>query len=151
LLQTPDYARTVLTVYNEPDIEEMLAQRLERQQALARTPAPQVWVVLDEGVLDRPIGGSEIMREQIARLIELGEMPHISLRLVPKQAGGHQGLDGAFHLMSSGGRTVAFISAPGGGFLVQGGAQVETFMNRWEAIGVHALTWEGSKELLTRA
>jgi uncharacterized protein DUF5753 len=151
LLQTPDYARTALETYREPDPEGVLAQRLDRQKALARTPAPDVWIILDEAALDRPIGSSKIMHDQIKRLIELGETARISLRVVPKRAGAHQGLDGEFELMSSGGRTVAFVAAPGGGFLVQGGAQVERFMSRWEAIGVHALAWEGSKEVLMKA
>ena len=151
LLQTPEYARTAFTIYNVPDVGVELARRLERQETLTRATPPQVWITLDEAVLERPVGGPAVMREQMARLIELGEMRHIMLRLVPKDAGGYHGLDGAFHLMTTAGRTVAYVWAPGGGYLVQDGTQVETFINRWESIGVHALTWDHSKDLLIRA
>lgn len=151
LIQTREYARAAALSWGELDIDRLLEQRRERQELLARTPPPQLWIILDEGVLDRPVGGPKTMREQIARLIELGEIPHVTLRIVPKSIGGYRGLDGAFHLMSTGGRSVAYVEAPGGGFLVQSGAQVEEFMNRWDAISSCALTWDASKDLLLEA
>lgn len=151
LIQTPEYARAAFVAYKVADVEDALKRRLERQEALSRTPPPRVWITLDEGVLERPVGGADTMRDQLARLMALGEMPHVTLRFVPKNIGGYLGLDGSFHLMSAAGRTVAYVYAPGGGFLVQDGAQIEMFMNRWEDISERALTWDTSKEIITKA
>jgi hypothetical protein len=150
LLQTPDYSREAFKIYGRSDMEEQMRRRLERQETLTRTPPPRAWITLDQAALERPVGGPAVMRAQIARLIELGEMPHVTLRLVPKDVGGYQGLDGAFHLMTAMGRTVAYVWSAGGGYLVQDGEQVDTYLDRWESIGLHALAWDSSKEIMTK-
>ena len=66
-LQTGDYARAILSARpdgNLDDLDEQVAARLARQAILDRTGAPQLWCILDEGVLHRAIGGSKIMRSQ---------------------------------------------------------------------------------------
>jgi hypothetical protein len=65
LLQTEDYARAILSARpdgNLSDLDDQVAARLARQEILNRTGAPQLWCILDEGVLHRAIGGSKVMR-----------------------------------------------------------------------------------------
>ncbi len=67
LLQTEEYARAILSARpdgNLDDLDEQVAARLARQAILDRTGAPQLWCILDEGVLHRAIGGSKVMRSQ---------------------------------------------------------------------------------------
>jgi len=67
LLQTEEYARAILSARpdgNLDDLDEQVAARLARQEILDRTGAPQLWCILDEGVLHRAIGGSKVMRSQ---------------------------------------------------------------------------------------
>lgn len=71
LLQTEEYARAVLGVRDDGDLDAKVAARLERQRILARDEPPVAWVVLDEAVLHRRIGSREVMRNQLARLLEL--------------------------------------------------------------------------------
>jgi hypothetical protein len=76
LLQTGDYARAILSARpdgNLADLDEQVAARLARQTILDRTGAPQLWCILDEGVLHRPIGGAKVMRSQLYRLAEVAE------------------------------------------------------------------------------
>uniref|UniRef100_UPI0037208174 helix-turn-helix domain-containing protein n=1 Tax=Bacillus mobilis TaxID=2026190 RepID=UPI0037208174 len=102
LLQTEDYARAVLRAgmphAPESEIERNVALRLERQALLTRDNPPMLWVVMDETVVRRPIGGSETMRAQIARLIEEAEAPHIRLQIMPFDAGPHPAMYGPFHI-----------------------------------------------------
>ncbi|MEU8826937.1 helix-turn-helix transcriptional regulator [Streptomyces sp. NPDC048636] len=102
LLQTEDYARAVLWAgmphAPESEIERNVALRMERQALLTRDRPPMLWVVMDETVLRRPIGGSETMRAQIARLIEVAEAPHIRLQVMPFDAGPHPAMYGPFHI-----------------------------------------------------
>ncbi|MFF8554952.1 DUF5753 domain-containing protein [Streptomyces sp. NPDC015501] len=95
LLQTPDYARAVLRGGLPNGDEEELARRVElrlrRQVLLDRADAPTLWVVMEEAVLHRAVGGPDMMREQVERLLEVSELPHVSIDIVPFSAGAHSG------------------------------------------------------------
>ncbi|MEV4926358.1 helix-turn-helix domain-containing protein [Streptomyces roseoverticillatus] len=102
LLQTERYARAVLRAGQphapEADIERAVAVRRERQSLLTREGAPLLWVVMDETVLRRPIGGPDIMREQVSRLAEATTMPNVRLQVMPFAAGPHPAMYGPFHI-----------------------------------------------------
>ncbi|MFI0774373.1 helix-turn-helix domain-containing protein [Streptomyces sp. NPDC021212] len=102
LLQTEDYARAVLRAgmahAPESEIERNVALRMERQALLRRPDPPMLWVVMDETVLRRPIGGPEIMRAQIGKLIEVADSPQIRLQVMPFDAGPHPAMYGPFHI-----------------------------------------------------
>ncbi|MFH8788049.1 helix-turn-helix domain-containing protein [Streptomyces roseoverticillatus] len=102
LLQTERYARAVLRAGQphapEADIERAVAVRRERQSLLTREGAPLLWVVMDETVLRRPIGGPDIMREQVSRLAEATAMPNVRLQVMPFAAGPHPAMYGPFHI-----------------------------------------------------
>ncbi len=103
LLQTPDYARAVILLGHgaarTDEIERRIAVRMGRQQVLTRADAPQLWAVIDEAVLRRPIGGRAVMRAQIASLIETAKLPNVTLQVIPFEAGGHHAAGGAFTLL----------------------------------------------------
>src|SRR6202522_1339218 len=93
-----DYARAILSARpdgNLADLDEQVAARLARQAILDRTDAPQLWCILDEGVLHRAIGGSKVMRSQLYRLAELAEHPKTLIQVI-HAAGAHAGLLGGF-------------------------------------------------------
>jgi transcriptional regulator with XRE-family HTH domain len=101
LLQTEDYARAIsATTPNstEEEISRLVSARLERQLILERAdpPAPLLWVLLDEGVLARPVADPPVMREQLKHLAYMAAKPHITIQVVPYAARGHSGLYGAF-------------------------------------------------------
>jgi Domain of unknown function (DUF5753)/AAA domain len=76
LLQTADYARAVLSTRphaSADEIEELVTARLARQAVLPRADPPLLYVLLDEGMLHRPVGTPEVMASQVARLAELSE------------------------------------------------------------------------------
>ncbi|WP_330175828.1 helix-turn-helix domain-containing protein [Streptomyces sp. NBC_01498] len=105
LLQTDDYARTLIREDNrgvsEEEIERRVHVRIARQALLSRvTAAPTVDVALNEAVLRRPVGGQKIMEDQLDRLVHLNSLPNVSLRVVPYSAGLHAGMmSGAFVTM----------------------------------------------------
>jgi len=99
LLQTKAYARAVLAVDQTDRLDEMVEARLERQRILGREEPPVLWVVLDEAVLHREIGGREVMREQLAYLLGLFGKPWVELQTLPFSAGQHAGMMGSFTLM----------------------------------------------------
>ncbi|WP_406102299.1 helix-turn-helix domain-containing protein [Streptomyces sp. NBC_01003] len=95
LLQTPDYARAVLRGGLPNGSEEELSRRVElrlrRQSLLEGEDAPTLWVVMEEAVLHRAVGSPDVMREQIERLLDVSELAHISIDIVPFAAGAHVG------------------------------------------------------------
>ena len=93
LFQTEDYARAVTmlghTSAPADEIERRVSLRLKRQDVLTGPKPPQVWSVLDEGALRRPVGGTAVMRAQLRHLIEASRLPHVSIQVLPLSAGGH--------------------------------------------------------------
>ena len=103
LLQTPDYARAVVLLGHDgappEEIERRVSLRMDRQKILTRPTPPQLWAVLDEAALRRPIGGLRVMRDQVAHLIEISKLPNVTIQLIPFTAGGHAAAGGAFSLL----------------------------------------------------
>lgn len=95
LLQTPDYAHAVLRGGMPNGSDEELARRVElrlrRQSLLEREDAPTLWVVMEEAVLHRVVDGPHVMREQLERLLDVSDLAHVSLDIVPFTAGAHVG------------------------------------------------------------
>jgi hypothetical protein len=93
LLQTAGYARAVIRREHADapaaEIDRRIALRQARQQVLRRKPPPRLWAVLDEAVLRRRIGGTEVMRDQVEALIEAAALPHVRLQIVPFRADTH--------------------------------------------------------------
>ncbi|AJP01523.1 XRE family transcriptional regulator [Streptomyces cyaneogriseus subsp. noncyanogenus] len=103
LLQTEEYARGVLTSgaigqTRPDDIERHVALRMRRQELLTREDAPRLWAVMDETVLRRPVGGPEVMRAQIDKLLEATKLPHVTLQVAQFATGPHPGTYGPFVL-----------------------------------------------------
>ncbi|MFC8347718.1 helix-turn-helix domain-containing protein [Streptomyces sp. NPDC057280] len=99
LLQTNAYARAVLAVEHSDRLDEMVAARMDRQRILAREQPPVLWVVLDEAVLYREIGDREVMREQLAHLLDLFGRQWMEIQVLPFSAGSHAGMMGSFNLL----------------------------------------------------
>jgi hypothetical protein len=103
LLQTEDYARGVLKSgavgqTSPEDIERHVALRMRRQELLTRPDAPRFWAVMDETALRRPVGGPEVMRAQIDKLLEAMELPNVTLQIAQFSSGPHPGTYGPFVL-----------------------------------------------------
>ncbi|MFC4009371.1 helix-turn-helix domain-containing protein [Nonomuraea purpurea] len=97
LLQTPDYARTLIEADNagvdEQEIERRVRLRMERQQSLTRrTAPPTLHVVLNEGLLRRPIGGRKMMAHQLDHLTQVGRLPNVTIKVMSFSAELHPGV-----------------------------------------------------------
>ncbi|WP_440073081.1 helix-turn-helix domain-containing protein [Streptosporangium sp. OZ121] len=103
LLQTEDYARAViragLILAPPGEVERRIEVRMARQPLLTQAEPLRLWTVLDEAVIRRIIGGPAVMRTQLERLLELADLPNITVQLLPFHAGAHSGTSGAFQIM----------------------------------------------------
>ncbi|MFG2249054.1 helix-turn-helix transcriptional regulator [Spirillospora sp. NPDC048823] len=148
LLQTPAYAHALLLAGREPEAKKAVDARISRQVILENDNPPELWVLLAETALEVQVGGKEVMREQLAKLLELSERPYVTLRIVPNSAGANPGLDGAFKIIKVKEGEVAFVEAPNGGRLVADVAEVESFKLRFDRIGAVALPVDSSRNLI---
>ncbi|MCW2947170.1 MAG: transcriptional regulator, family, partial [Actinoallomurus sp.] len=149
LLQTEDYARAVFSAGGSSDVDSLVATRMARQEVVSRPNPPLVLVLLDEGAIDRPVGGRrEVMSGQLGRLLDVSALPHVMLRIVPKSAGYHVGLEGAFKVLTVGSIDVAYTDAGGGGRLIMDAAEVRAFGIRFDRVGTDALSRSSTRTLI---
>jgi hypothetical protein len=73
---------------------------MQRQGLLTEKGAPDLWFILDEATLRRPVGGPAVMRKQLQRLIDVSALPNVTLQVLPFAAGTHAGMDGEFTIFS---------------------------------------------------
>jgi hypothetical protein len=103
LLQTEDCARAAIRIKDVPgskcEVERRVALRMARQKFLTQPEAPHLWMVLDEAALRRPLGSREVMQAQVRHLIEMAELPNITLQVLPFAAGGHAAAGGQFTIL----------------------------------------------------
>jgi DNA-binding XRE family transcriptional regulator len=103
LLQTDDYMRAVVRgAHLEESGEEVgrrVRLRMARQTLLTRELAPRLWAVVDEAALRRPVGGREVMRGQLERLIEATKLANVTLQVLPFDRGAHAAMVSAFSIL----------------------------------------------------
>lgn len=98
LLETRDYASALLhgAAFGVPpeDVDLLVDVRMRRKELFDRTPPLQLSVIMEEAALRRPIGGTEVMRDQLEHLLEEQKKPHINIQVLPFELGAHVGLNG---------------------------------------------------------
>ncbi|CAM5377253.1 hypothetical protein SBADM41S_08097 [Streptomyces badius] len=80
-------------------LEERVAARLDRQVRLTGPDRPELWIVLDEAVLRRPVGGAAVMRGQSEKLLRMAEEPNVTLQALPFDEGAHGALPGSLTVL----------------------------------------------------
>jgi transcriptional regulator with XRE-family HTH domain len=152
LFQTPEYARALISASRMvDDVEAAVANRMKRQEVLRKQNPPLVWVLLDENILHRPVGGAKTMRDQLTVLLEAAESKNVTVRVVPQSSGYYIGLEGSFNSLTVNTGELVFVEAPGGGRLIQGSAEVREFGVIWDRIGASALPWDASLDVIAQA
>jgi hypothetical protein len=103
LLQTEDYARAVVLLghgrASAEEVDRRVALRMRRQRVLDGANPTQLWAVVDEAALRRPIGDPAVMRTQIKALLEATDRPSVRLQIIPFHVGGHSAAGGAFTIL----------------------------------------------------
>src|SRR5215475_2613895 len=103
LMQTEEYARAVILIANghapAEEIDRRVSIRMKRQRLLTQPDAPQLWAVLDEAALRRAPGGHKVMRAQLEHLLQITDLPNVTLQIVPFKAGPHAAAGGPFTIL----------------------------------------------------
>jgi hypothetical protein len=131
---------------------------LRRQPLLTRVTAPpQLHVVLNEATIRRPVGGKEVMANQLSRLVEASELPNVSLRIMPFDAGLHHGImSGPFVILrfprnGDGKETeppTVYVDGFTGALYLDKPAEIERYAQAFTDIWETALDEEPSRDLI---
>ncbi|MEU8799376.1 helix-turn-helix transcriptional regulator [Spirillospora sp. NPDC048819] len=149
LLQTPDYARATLMAGTADDPNSALERRMSRKAAVFdKENPPRLTAFLGWAVLGQLVGTREVMRDQLAHLIELSELPQVSLRVVEKEAGAHPGLDGPFMILTVDDRDVAYTEAASRGRFLMDPFDIQEVAVRYDLISDIAAPVGPSRALL---
>jgi transcriptional regulator with XRE-family HTH domain len=156
LLQTEEYARAVFRTRfgaTGQEIDEQVAARLNRQEILVRDQPPALWVIVDESVLRRSVGGRHVMREQVGHLIDVARRPQVSVQVISSSVGAHRGLwAGGFAIADcEDAPSVGYQETAAQGQFVDRREDVGTLADCWDTLVREALPWATSQSLLEEA
>jgi len=102
LLQTEEYARALIrlgSAVGDSEVDRRTELRISRQEIIRSANPPQLWAVVDEGALRRPVGSRDVVRRQLEHLITVAEHPAVTLQILPFTAGPHSAMGGPFTIL----------------------------------------------------
>lgn len=156
LLQIESYARAVASRGNpdvhDEDVERRVAVRMRRQKVLTGPKPPRLWAVIDESVLHRPVGGVQVLKRQLDHLLEMTELPHVSLQIVPFDLSGYAA-EGAFTLLQFAEPelpNIAYIEHGYGAIYLEKPDEIELYGRAFDRLTVDAETPDRSRQLLSK-
>lgn len=155
LLQSEEYANAMIRAARLSDtpqeIDARVHVRMARQSLLIQDDPLDLWVVLDEAVLSRPVGGPDVMRDQLMRLIEASELPNVTLQVLPFAAGAHAGMDGTFSILDfpeAEDPAVVYAENATGGLFLEKAEEIAKYRRIFDSIQATALTPEESRMMI---
>ncbi|WP_067505620.1 helix-turn-helix transcriptional regulator [Actinoplanes sp. TFC3] len=155
LLQTDKYAIAMIGAARVGDSDQQIEQRVRvrmaRQALLIQDDPIDLQVVLDEAVVSRPVGGGEVMRDQLLRLAEMAELPNVTLQILPFAAGAHAGMDGTFAILDfpdAEDPDVVFVENATGGLFLEKADELLKYNSIFDAIRSSALPPEESRNMI---
>lgn len=103
LLQTEQYAQALFEMrrpaHSEDHVERLVAARMARQSIFERSPRPALTFVQEEITLRRPIGGRMVLRKQLERLLEVGQLRNVEIQVMPTELEDHAGMGGRIQVL----------------------------------------------------
>jgi hypothetical protein len=157
LLQTAEYARAIMLLEHAAaateEVDRRVEFRMERQRLLDTPDAPDLWVVLDEAALTRPLGSTAVMRRQLRHLAEAAERPNVTVQVVPFARGGLAGAGCAFTLLRFEEpelSDVVYLEQLTSAQYLERSADVDTYQQVMDRLSRVADPWQKTPEVLDR-
>ncbi|MDQ3760324.1 MAG: helix-turn-helix domain-containing protein [Actinomycetota bacterium] len=152
LLQTGDYARALLKEAGRvpaSEIDDRVAARLARQSLFSREQPARFTFYVHEFVLRLPVGGPEVMFEQLHHLLRMSRRSYLTLRVVPASLGAHAATAGSFKLMEfTEFKPVAYLESETSSLFLEKPVEIEAYQDILRALAETALGEEESRELI---
>ncbi|WP_318202892.1 helix-turn-helix transcriptional regulator [Streptomyces sp. SCL15-4] len=159
LLQTRSYAealvRGALPETSAEEIEKRVEVRMRRQERITTERNPlRLWVVLDEAALHRVVGSRLVMREQLEHLIELSELPHVTVQVLPFEVGAHPGINGQYAILEfadAADSSVVYLEGVTSDLYVEKAQDVQKYAVMYEHLRAQSHNVEVSRQFIAKA
>lgn len=154
LLQNEDYARAVVastvSLNGPPDIERLTALRMRRQGVLRKSGAPKLWAIMSEAALYQEIGGPEVRRAQLQRLVAESQRSNVTLQVLPYAVGAHPGVNGSFTSLMTKDLSVVLVENVFAGLYLESAEEIRGYATTFDLLSEAALTPSDSRLLIER-
>ncbi|WP_328671979.1 helix-turn-helix domain-containing protein [Streptomyces sp. NBC_00328] len=155
VFQTENYARAVFTsrqpFFDEETIEQRVTARLARQELLSEWPPPTVSAIVQEVVLRQAFGGRAVQREQLERLLQVSNLRHVEIQIMPMVSEDHAGMGGPFTLLEIKGKPrMAYLEVQHFSRLITDPEDVRVLAAKYGSIRGQALTTRDSLRLIEK-
>ncbi|MFF9770714.1 helix-turn-helix domain-containing protein [Streptomyces sp. NPDC014636] len=156
LLQTRAYAEALvqgaLPETSTAEIEKRVQVRMRRQERITAEHNPlRLWVVLDEAALRRVVGSKLVMREQLEHLIEMSQMPHVTVQVLPFEVGAHPGLNGQYAILEfadAADSSVVYLEGVTSDLYLEKAQDVQKYAVMYEHLRAQSLNVEASRQFI---
>ncbi len=157
LLQTRQYAEALITgalPESAPaDVEKRVQVRLRRQERIAAAENPlRLWAVLDEAALRREVGNKQVMIGQLDALIEMSQLPHVTVQVIPFAMGAHPGVSGQYAILEfpdAADSSVVYIEGVTSDLYLEKAQDVQKYSVMYEHLRAQALNADQSREFIS--
>ncbi|MEW2620770.1 helix-turn-helix transcriptional regulator [Streptomyces sp. NPDC048106] len=158
LLQTPAYAealvRGALPESSAAEIGKRVDVRMRRQDRITGETNPlRLWVVLDEAALHRVVGSKLVMREQLEHLLELSELPHVTVQILPFEVGAHPGLNGQYAILEfadAADSSVVYLEGVTSDLYLEKAQDVQKYAVMYEHLRAQSLNVDASRQIIDK-
>ncbi|MGW0766637.1 helix-turn-helix domain-containing protein [Streptomyces sp. NPDC002671] len=158
LLQTRAYAEALvqgaLPETSAADIEKRVQVRMRRQERITAENNPlRLWVVLDEAALRRVVGSRLVMREQLEHLIEMSQLPHVTVQVLPFDVGAHPGLNGQYAILEftdAADSSVVYLEGVTSDLYLEKAQDVQKYAVMYEHLRAQSLNVEQSRQYIAK-
>lgn len=155
LLQTPEYSRAmsqgVLPAATEPEIDERVQARIERQKLLDGPEPLQLWAVVDEAAVRRVVGGRQVMAAQLEHVLAMMKRPNVTVQVIPFDAGAHPGMPGSFIFLEfrdEGDPELVYVDAQAGDMFLESEDDLRRYRTMFDHLRASALSPTRSADLI---
>ncbi|MEU4737173.1 helix-turn-helix transcriptional regulator [Streptomyces fradiae] len=136
---------------DEETVEQRVVSRLARQDILTQWPPPMITAVVEEVVLQRPLGERDVHREQLEQLLRLARLRNVELQVMPTGRTQHAGMGGSFILLTPKGKPqLGYVEAQSSSRLVTDAEEARIMAARYGSIRAQALTMQESLALIEK-
>ncbi|MER5196957.1 transcriptional regulator [Streptomyces maremycinicus] len=158
LLQTRQYAEALISgaLPEAPpaDIEKRIQVRLRRQERISTADNPlRLWAVLDEAALRRQVGNRQVMIEQLDYLLEMSQLPHVTVQLIPFTMGAHPGVSGQYAILEfpdAADSSVVYIEGVTSDLYLEKPQDVQKYSVMYEHLRAQALNADQTREFIAK-
>lgn len=155
LLQTPEYAyaitKATLIHADEAEINRRVELRIQRQRRITGEDPLQLWAVIGEPALRRCVGGPDVLREQLEYLLKVIELPHVTVQVMPLDAGAHPAQAGPFVIMrfdTGVDPDLVYLETHVGGLYLEREIELANYVLMMDHLRAHAADPEGSVQMI---